>query len=135
MHNTHPQTNPQTHKHTHTCLSPPLPFSLKSSVSSCATINSGVAMGTAELCGLASCLGVWLNKQVKRRDKDVRWSLQPHLHLQLPSALLYSPSLSARYHPALILSPLYALENLINHRGVTSNGKQLLSDSDNLTPH
>lgn len=56
-------------------------------------------MGTADLCGLASCLGLWLNKQVKSADKDTRWSSQPHLHPQLPPSLLHGASSSGLASP------------------------------------
>lgn len=79
------------------------PLCSKDSVSGCAIINSGVAMGTAQLCGLASCLGLWLNKQVKSADKDACWSLQPHLHSQLPSALQHSASWSGLASPSAVL--------------------------------
>lgn len=67
-------------------------------------------MGTAQLCGLASCLGLWLNKQVKSSDKGARWSLQPHLHPQPLSPLLHSQSSSGLASPTAILqSPAPAL--------------------------
>lgn len=92
------------------------PLCWKESASGCATINSGVAMGTADLCGLASCLGLWLNKQVKSADKDTRWSSQPHLHPQLPPSLLHSASSSGLASPCAT-SPLL-LPYITHPRGI-----------------
>ena len=115
------QVKRNTHTHTHTLLSllqhskvSTSPLGWKESGSGCATIISGVSMGTAELCGLASCLGLWLNKQVKSPDKDARWSLQPHLHPQLPSAL--SASSSGAASPSTISPTLPPY--LINQEGI-----------------
>lgn len=77
-------------------------------------------MGTAELCGLASCLGLWLNKQVKSPDKDASWSLQPHLHPQLPSALLHSASSSGA---GVALHRLSAAAAISNKSGGHCDGK------------
>lgn len=64
-------------------------------------------MGIADLCGLASCLGLWLNKQVKSADKDTHWSSQPHLHPRLPPTLLHSTRSSGLASPCATSSATY----------------------------